>query len=499
MEAGQDQSERIRGASPRALKAATEILARWEAARERSPLDRVVGGEFRSRHYLNSSERRWVSEAIYGCVRFLRRQRRLLEILGLPETPETLVSVWASAPAAADGQALPPLFPFGKIPPPASPEALQAALARLPGPDSPRDFLRVTLSFPDAMAAALEEQLGEEAVAAAQAFNAQAPTTLRVNTLRAIRPQVMDALPDATPTHYSPWGLELPRRVNIYDLTGFRAGWYEVQEEASQLAALLTDAQPGQTVVEVGAGAGGKTLALAALMQNQGRIVALDTAETRLEELQKRAERTGVACVEPRLLAADAQGHWQLSNTARRKLQLLYREAENVLLDAPCTGSGTLRRSPDSKWRDLDLPAFARLQQIMLTQASEFVAQGGHLFYTVCAFERAQNEAVVEAFLASPAGAAFTLVPAVPRLVADCRRAALLAPNAAARARLAAGRNADLRQGAAEGDTSPPEQGAEAPLDEQAFATLAAGPFLHTWPHRHGMDAFFMACLRRNE
>jgi 16S rRNA (cytosine967-C5)-methyltransferase len=460
----QEQLERTYKATPRALTAAIEIYARWEAERERSPLDRVVEAEFRSRRSLNSGERRWIAELVYGAARFARRQAHLLALLGLPITSDARIRLWASAPAAPDGAPLPATAPPSGFAPLVSPERLDAALAALPGPDTPREYLRITRSFPDAMADALESLLSADAPAAAAALNAQAPTTLRVNTLRATRAQVQAALPEAVSTHFSPWGLELPRRVNLYDLPGFRAGWFETQEEASQLAALLTDAQPGQTVVEVGAGAGGKTLALAALLQNRGRLVALDTSEAKLEELEKRAARAGATCAETlRVLAAEEEGQWQPSGAARKRLSRLYNRADVVLVDAPCTGSGVLRRSPDAKWREADIPAFARLQQALLAQASALVAPGGRLVYVTCAFERSQNEAVVEAFLASPPGQAFALEPALPRLLAARQRLASISNETTA----------------------------------SLFDSLAAGPYFRSWPHRHGLDAFFAAVLRR--
>jgi 16S rRNA (cytosine967-C5)-methyltransferase len=462
--------------SPRALAAAIEIYARWEAEQERSPLDRVVAAEFRSRHYLNAGERRWIGAAVYGSVRFLRRQERLLELLGLPTTPDTRLRLWASAPALPDGTS-PTLIPLPEERMLTSQEHLTAALAALPGPATPRDHLRITLSFPDTLADTLEDLLGDEALDAARAFNAQAPTTLRVNTLRATRTQAQTALPAAVPTRYSPWGLELPQRLNLYDLPGFREGWFEAQEEASQLVALLTDAQPGQTVADVAAGAGGKTLALAALMQRRGRLIALDTAGERLAELGKRAARAGVAGIEMQQLHADAEGRWQLSGAAQQRLDRLRGTVDVALVDAPCTGSGVLRRSPDARWRVSDVEAFTRLQQTLLAQASMLVAPDGMLCYATCAFERSQNEEVVEAFLASPEGAAFRVEPALPRLRAACRRAARLTPDS---------------------PVPPPHPTAPAPFTEEAFAALASGPYLRTWPQRHGLDAFFAACLRRS-
>src|SRR5205814_1536897 len=126
--------------------------------------------------------------------------------------------------------------------------------------------------FSDEMAAELERALGPDAVPAAEALNQQAPVTLRVNPLRATRSRVLRSLPGSRRTRFSPWGVEIEGRVNIHELPGFRDGWFEIQEEASQLVALLTDARPGQTVVDIGAGAGGKSLALAVMLENSGLV-----------------------------------------------------------------------------------------------------------------------------------------------------------------------------------------------------------------------------------
>jgi 16S rRNA (cytosine967-C5)-methyltransferase len=449
--------------SDRAIHAATEIYTRWQAERDRTPLDRVVGAEFRSRRYLNAAERRWAAEAIYGSVRYLRRQRRLLEILGREDSPETRIRLWAEADAGD--------------------ETVLSAFEQLPDSKTPREYLRITLSFPDDMATSLETLLGTQAVAAAKAFNAQAPTTLRLNPLRSDRQRVRTALPELTPTQFSPWGLELPHRVNIFDQPGFRAGWYEVQEEGSQLAALLTNVHPGQTVVDVGAGAGGKTLPLAALMENRGRLIALDTALPRLEELQDRAHRAGVSKMEIIELEANAEGVWRRDGEARKVLLGLNGSADHVLLDAPCTGSGVLRRSPDTKWRLVDRPVLARLQRTLLAQSSLLVAPDGYLHYVSCSFEPEQNERIVEEFLASAEGKEFVLVPVAGRLLAACGRAEQMAKQPP-RAR----RN---QEEVSPKPSSPSEE------MKQRFAPLTNGPFLRTWPHRDGLDAFFGATLQR--
>ena len=366
----EETGERVRGATERAQRAAIEMYARWEVERERTPVDRVVAAEFRSRRYLNSGERRWVSEALYGCVRFLRRQTWLMERLGLSDTPENRIKLWIAAPGAPTQEMAGVSVP-ANLPAKITPEAVAEAVAALPGAeDDPRAQITISLAFPDGMADSLLAQLGDEAVEAAQAFNEQAPTTLRVNPLRVSRAHLMKSLPEAEPTRYSPWGLELPRRVNVHDLPGFKTGWFEVQEEASQLVALLANPLPGQIVAEVGAGAGGKTLAMAALMENRGDILAIDTSADRLEELQRRVERGGVTCVETCQVGAEDSGKWQPTSSARRTINKVVGKADVVLVDAPCTGSGVLRRSPDTKWREVYLPDILQLQQMLLAQAA---------------------------------------------------------------------------------------------------------------------------------
>ena len=486
------QHEVQRGASERALQAAVEIVVHWDAERAKGPLDRVANTEFRTRKYLNSSERRWTAETIYGSVRFWRRQTALLEKLALPVTPENIVRLWAQSPAAPDGSSVAASAVWRT--PIVEPDALASAIAALPTQENPHQYLRTTLSFPDEMADALEGLLGAEAIDAASAFNAQAPTTLRINPLRVSQHHVRKSLPDTTPTRYSPWGLELPRRANVNDMTGFKTGWYEVQEEASQLASLLVDPLPGQTVVEIGAGAGGKTLALAALMENKGRLFAVDTNAPRLEELKKRAERDGVTCVETCTIVADETGMWQPTESMRRTINKLRNNADCVLVDAPCTGSGVLRRSPDARWREFYLPDMVRLQANLLLQAATFTAPGGILIYVTCAFETNQNEDIIEAFLKSDMGLQFTLEPAADRLSAAWKRGLEMARVPAFQRTEKAQQKLKARA-EAEGTVEP----AAMPMpDEPDFVPLCSGPYLRTWPHRQNLDAFFAACLRRN-
>ncbi len=449
LHAGQESgkpAERRRLASPRALLAAEEILGRWMAEGEDGALDRLVQAEMRQRRSLNSSERRWIGDTVFGAVRFFRRQTWTLGHSGLETGARQRIELWAKESCGGENKDSQPV---------------------LPGLERPAEYLRETLSYSDEMAAALEETLGTEALPAAEALNLQAPTTLRVNPLRTTRGRVLRSIPGSLRTRFSPWGVEIEGRANIHELPGFRDGWFEVQEEASQLVALLTDARPGQTVIDVGAGAGGKSLAIAAMMGNIGLILAADTSQERLTRLEQRAERAGAKAIRPLLLNADAEGRWQLSATKQRTVGKLGGTADCVLVDAPCSGSGVLRRSPDAKWRKTDHTQFAKLQALLLEQSAGFIAPEGCLIYATCAFETAQNEEVIAQFLASEAGAAFEVTPALPRLEQAINR---LAPSA--------------------------ESGAIVPTTTELEA-LVSGPFLRTWPHRNGLDAFFAACLVR--
>jgi 16S rRNA (cytosine967-C5)-methyltransferase len=413
--------------TPRALTSAIEIYERWQTEQKTTPLDRVMNAEVRSRRFLNSRERRWVQAIVYTTVRLLQRQKTLCEYLSLPETPENLIRLTAAAQGETE------LLPVSK-------EVWEVAWNRLPTPQNAADYLRTTLSFPDHLATELEALLGKEALAEADALNEQAPTTLRVNTLRVSREKAIAQLNEAIPTPYSPWGIVLPKREPLANLPGYESGWLEVQEEASQMVALLSEVKPGEKVLEVGAGGGGKTLALAAMMENRGKIYALDTAKARIDEMTRRVRHAGVKCVTPLHVGTDSSGYWKGTEKA------LPRDFDTVFIDSPCTGSGILRRNPDTKWRVVDEKVFTTRQAALLEQSSHYVRTGGRLCYVTCALERSQNERIVEAFLKSEAGASYTLEP-VP----------------------------------------------------EAFASFSHNGYFRSWAHRHNLDAFFMARLLKKE
>lgn len=453
-----ETSNRERGATERAFRSALEIYRLWEENKESVPADRLANREFRARHYLNSHERRWCANIIFDTIRYRRRYQWLHSQLALGGHSETFLTLHVSC--------LPPPQQPPSFISPVDSVSLQGALAKLSSGLSLRDHLRFGQSLSDRMADALLLILGEEAIEAAKAFNQRAPTVLRINPLVVSRRDFRSYYPELSGTKWSPWGFYAPEGVNIQTLFGYREGWFEVQEEGSQIAALMADVRPGDTVIEIGAGGGGKTLVLAALLQNRGRIFALDVHLGRLKELVRRVERAKATCVTPVFLEKSLDGEWQQRGRGWRRIEKMLGAAQCVLIDAPCNGSGVLRRSPDLRWREYSLEDFATVQRNLLLQGANFVAPGGQMVYITCAFEREQNEEVIEEFLTSHEGRSFAVEPVGSSLKMAWRRAMVLAEE---------------------------EQSKKPP----SFETLCSGPYMRTWPHRHGLDAFFVALLRK--
>jgi 16S rRNA (cytosine967-C5)-methyltransferase len=317
--------------------------------------DTLIGRYFRDRRYAGAKDRRAVRDLVYAAIR--RAGER-------PENGRAAMLALADAdPAVAD------LFdgaPHG--PPPISAEEPRAAAGPAP--------------------AWLAERLPAEELAA---LAGRAPLDLRVNRLRADRASVIAAL-GGEPTPHAPEGLRLPESIQIEQHPLFVSGAVEVQDEGSQLVALACAVRPGMTVVDLCAGAGGKTLALAAEMDNRGRIVACDADRSRLARLSPRAERAGVTIVETRLLDARREA---------AALADLADEADVVLVDAPCSGTGTWRRNPEARWRITPqrLDAVIATQAHLLDLAAPLVRPGGRLVYAVCTLLDAEGPDQAAAFL----------------------------------------------------------------------------------------------------
>jgi 16S rRNA (cytosine967-C5)-methyltransferase len=229
------------------------------------------------------------------------------------------------------------------------------------------------------------------------ALNGPAPIDLRVNLLRTDRETARRALAaegvTAKPTPFSPIGLRLAERVPLSGLAAFKDGLFEVQDEGSQIAALLAGVRPGMRVVDFCAGAGGKTLALAAAMANRGKLVACDVSARRLERAARRLRRAGVGNVERRTLTGE-RDKWVKRHAGG---------FDRVFVDVPCLGTGTWRRNPDAKWRShlKDLSELVERQQQIVRSAARLVRPGGRLIYVTCSLLREEDQAQAEAFLAA--------------------------------------------------------------------------------------------------
>jgi len=246
----------------------------------------------------------------------------------------------------------------------------------------------------------------DERVAIADALLEPAPLDLRVNSLKAKRDSILERLrkegfPDARPTPLSPVGIRMPNRVDISRHPLFEDGTIEVQDEGSQLLAHIVGARRGEMVIDFCAGAGGKTLAMAATMASTGRLYALDINERRLDNLGPRLARSGASNVQTMRIESEHD----------KKIDKFAGKADRVLVDAPCSGLGTLKRNPDLKWRQS--PASVRelveKQKSILAAASNLVKPGGRLVYATCSLLTEENEKIAEDFRANHAG--WTSVP----------------------------------------------------------------------------------------
>jgi 16S rRNA (cytosine967-C5)-methyltransferase len=401
--------------------------------------DRALERALRRERALWASERRAVAEAVYGVVRW---QGQLDLLLGGRPSLALRYAAWlARFGGVAAGDAARRLAV-----PPRALAPLAEAEARIAGIQDPVDRLAAEASLPRWIAARLAGELGlEEARALATALNARAPLTVRANLLAGDREDLRSRLAaegvGAEPTRHSPWGLVLDGRENAFALRAFKEGRFEIQDEGSQLIALACGARSGWIAVDACAGAGGKSLALAAEMRNKGSLHALDSDEGRLDEARRRARRAGVHNLRTRVIAAGDEADAQLRDLAGK--------AHVVLVDAPCSGLGTLRRKPDARWRlaEGDPERFAALQRTLVRRFAALLRPGGRLVYATCSIGRTENDEVAD-FAEREVG----LRPASLALL----------------------------------------------LGEERARALGAGESrLQLTPHRHGTDGFFVAAFQR--
>ncbi len=363
---------------------------------EGRPADQVVATALKQHPKWGARDRRLVAESTYDLVRWFRWYWHLAG-----EKPETfrpgetisegaLWRVWAAYWTDRHGA------------PPGLPETAAVTLECVAALRNAKVSRAVRESVPDWLDTLGEREFGNHWPALLHELNQSADVFLRVNPLRATAESVATRLAEegiaTAPVEEVPSALRLLERKNLAQAAVVREGWCEVQDANSQRIAPMMEVSPGQQVVDACAGAGGKTLHLAAIMENRGRIVACDVAQSKLDELLRRAQRSGVEIIETHLLE-DGEDLSSLAGSADR-----------LLLDVPCSGSGVLRRQVDAKWR-LSPEELGRLQQLqahILRSYSQVVKPSGKMLYATCSLLPDENERQITAFLAET-GAVWTL------------------------------------------------------------------------------------------
>jgi len=410
------------------LEAQTELVHR--VLRFEHPADRVAADFFREQRALGARDRQLLADGAFALLRKLPLWRHLASSAngGRGEIERRLaLLVWQGNAGVLNA---------------ALDEREREWLARCRAFDVGALPERLRHNLPDWLAVPLQARLGDEFWDWVDAVDTPAPLDLRVNALKADRDDVLERLRiagfDAAATPYSPFGIRVVGKPALQKTEVFVQGLVEVQDEGSQLLALLTGARRGEMVVDFCAGAGGKTLALGAQMRNTGRLYAFDVSGHRLAALKPRLSRSGLANVHPA----------QIAHERDDRVKRLAGKIDRVLVDAPCTGFGTLRRNPDLKWRQQpeDIVELAQKQARILAAAATLVKPGGRLVYATCSVLPEENDAIVAQFLAAhPAFA---------------------------------------------------QKDASAELARLSIA-LDTGPALRLLPHRHGCDGFFAAILER--
>lgn len=379
------------------IKATIDILESTQRARV--PLDKCVGDYLRVRRYIGSKDRSNIVERIYDITRAHARLGWWLERTKTPNSPRTQVIAWVILGEGAVEKRLNDLFDGSKYAPePLSDEELVFARNLFGKPLVRKDMLEtVTVECPTDYESVLRTRFGEDFAEEMTAILKPATLDLRVNTFLADKENVVNHLEaDGIKVNNGalcPWTLRCENKAYLSRTKAFIKGWIEIQDEGSQLIAWLCDAKAGMQVLDYCAGAGGKTLALAAAMQRKGRVVAMDTDERRLEKGRKRYRKAGLSdIIEVRSLSDDKQRKWLKRQKGKFDI---------VLIDAPCSGSGTWRRNPDLRWQTYgpSLEELIDIQAGILESACKCVKPGGKLVYATCSLFSAENEDQIARFL----------------------------------------------------------------------------------------------------
>jgi 16S rRNA (cytosine967-C5)-methyltransferase len=403
-----------------------------------SPADAKMSAFFRDNRDLGNKERAFIAESVYGVIRRLRYLSAITaNAVDDPDDARKLILAWL---LRVQGRSLRDLDSILN--------EQQKEWAISIKAKSTEDLpIAVQADVRDWLWEKLVKQYGEgQALTICRSMFEQATLDLRVNTIKGTHEEVLAKMLSEninnenvmTAMPYSPIGIRMPNRLGISKHVLFTEGKIEVQDEGSQILSYLVAPKRGQMVADLCAGAGGKTLALGALMRNTGRLYAFDVSEKRLNNLGKRLKRSGLSNLHAQVI----------SNENDLKLKRLNGKFDRVLVDAPCSGLGTLRRNPDLKWRqtEQDIIELNVKQTNILARAAKLTKAGGRVIYATCSLLAEENEVIAEAFLASHPD--FSLVPANEILA-------------------------------------------------QQQIKLDTGKFLNLLPHLHGTDGFFAAVFER--
>lgn len=387
------------------LQAVLELLTLVDSVPR--PADALISGYFRARRYIGSKDRGAVAAQTYAVMRHQARLDWWLRKYTREPAPRWRLLAYLRLAEGVKINGIEALCDGGKFAPAPLDNDERSFLQRLEGhtlhhPDMPD---AVTGECPDWAAESLRLRFGKDFGREMAAMLTPAPLDLRINPLKIAREDSFAALKghalavELCP--YSPWGLRVAERPALNQIALLKDGALEIQDEGSQLVALLVDAKPGERVVDFCAGAGGKTLAVAAQMRNKGRVIACDVLANRLKRSAERFRRAGLHNIEVKPLTTE-HDPW----VKRHKGGF-----DRVLVDAPCSGTGTWRRNPDARWRTLGpgLEALLPLQASILESAARLVKAGGRLVYATCSLLPEENERQIEKFLAAHTD--FSLLP----------------------------------------------------------------------------------------
>ncbi len=422
------------------LAAAIEVLDAWQKSEAQA--DEVLAAWGRAHRFAGAKDRAAIAAHVYTVF---RRYAAALWRMGSDVPRALLLGALREDVSVGDIEAL--FTGQAYAPSPLSVEECAALAAAI---DNPPNWVRY--NYPQWLEPMLLAEFGDALAAEMAALNMRAPLDLRVNTLKTTREAARAALAasglPAVACPYAPHGLRLPAGNKLTEHPLHKSGAVEIQDEGSQLASLFCGAKPGMLVIDLCAGAGGKSLAFAAEMRNEGRILACDADEARLARSVPRTERAGVRIVEHRVI----QDWAPQDGGPDPDFGDMQDRADLVVVDAPCSGSGTWRRAPDARWRLTAeaLQALTLTQSRLLERASSLVRPGGRLVYVTCSVLPVENQAQIESCLVRDRGLALA---------------------------------------------QPMHVLAEAGLDA---ISMKEGLGLRLTPARHGTDGFFVACLTRS-